>query len=57
MEMVSHNAVISGKDIIDNQLLFIKVPPLIDYEMITDSHRYIIMMAYIDLYVYIICTV
>ena len=49
MKTASHNAVIYEQDIIDNhQLLLIKVPPLIDYEMFTDSHPYLIM-AYIDM--------
>ena len=39
---VSHNAVIYERPgIIDNHpLSFIKVPPIIDYEMIDDSHHY-----------------
>ena len=39
---MSHSAVIYGRlGIIDNhQLWFIKVPLIIDYEMIADSHHY-----------------
>ena len=49
MKPASHYAMIYGQDIIDNyQLLFIKVPPLSNYEMITDSHPYIIIV-YIDM--------
>ena len=49
MKPASHNAVIYRQDIIAiHQLLFIPVPPLIDYEMITDSHPYLII-AYIDM--------
>ena len=38
--MASHNVVICRQDIIDyHRLSFIKVPPVIDYEMFTDHYE------------------
>ena len=43
LQFTGHNVTIyGGRDIIDNQRLsFVKVPPIIDDDMITDSHPYV----------------